>query len=417
MTAPQFHALTLEYVDATGRDRRKARGQYFTPRSVRDELLALLPDMPGRLRILDPACGTGEFLASLEERFPGADLEGWDIDPALVDIARRVSPGSRVSVRDALDAPAAAEYDLVVGNPPYYEFSPGPGLRERFGSLLRGRPNIFGLFVALGLDLLKEGGRLAYVLPPSMNNGAYFARLREAIVTRADIEALKVLSDPSLFPGAMQSTMLLVLRKGPNAGRFVFRRDGLMIFSEDPASLEAAFRGAVSLADLGFSVRTGRIVWNQNRDRLTDDPAGAVPLIWAHNVSEAGLRFPIAGSKPQYVRTAVADVGPAIVVNRITGSPKSGRIRAAIVPAGMRFVAENHCNVIFPPPAAVPPPSGRPATRSAGGTGVGLEDVCAQLRSPAKLRVMRNVTGNTQISKTELARLFPISIGAADPGA
>jgi len=42
--------------------------------------------------------------------------------------------------------------------------------------------------------------------------------------------------------------------------------------------------------------------------------------------------------------------------------------------------------------------------------GVSLENIVRQLRSKEKLKVIQFLTGNTQISKTELESLFPIDI-------
>jgi adenine-specific DNA-methyltransferase len=406
---PEFNEQTLKYVETTDLAYRKQRGQYFTPRSIRDELLRQLPKDKTRPRILDPACGTGEFLVSAAEFFPDAEVEGWDIDRKLVEIAGSVAPRSKVQVKDSLKEEYRGTYDVIIGNPPYYEFSPDRPVKKKFGMLLNGRTNIFSLFIKLGLDLLKEGGHLAYVVPPSMNNGAYFSKVRDYIVENSNIEFLKIIDNASLFHDALQMTMLIVLRKGKNRGHYLFEHNGIRIFCEDPAFLKKSFRGTRSLKDLGYSVRTGRLIWNQNKERLTNKAEEGVPLLWAHNISASGLVFPVTDKKPQYVKTGRYDEGPAIIVNRITGASRTAKIRAALVPEKMKFIAENHCNVIFPPKKGGQLDleyGGRSSRRET----VTLADVCEQLASPQKLVVMQNITGNTQISKTELENLFPISI-------
>ena len=76
----------------------------------------------------------------------------------------------------------------------------------------------------------------------------------------------------------------------------------------------------------------------------------------------------------------------------------------------MKFIAENHVNVIFPP-------SKQKQTRmnlgikSAGKKiSLSLQNIVNQLSSIEKLEIVKNITGNTQISKTELENLFPIEI-------
>lgn len=194
---------------------------------------------------------------------------------------------------------------------------------------------------------MKEGGYLAYVVPPSMNNGAYFAKIRKYIIDNSNIKYLKILTDTSIFHKAQQLTMLLVLKKGKNKDDYIFRENGIQIFSENPKYLRKSFEGRTCLHDLGYTVKTGRLVWNQNKELLTNNPNEGIPLIWAHNITQKGLKIPIEHKKPQYVKINNYDKGPAIVVNRITGAAKSAKLRAAIVPANMKFIAENHCNVIF----------------------------------------------------------------------
>ena len=389
----EFHPATYRYMEDTDIDIRKSKGQYFTPRYIREQLLNKLPKDITSPKILDPSCGTGEFLLSAKKIFADAELFGWDIDPELVNIGTTLVPDADYSVLDTLEYSGEAGFDLVIGNPPYFEFSPAPHIKSKFKAILGGRPNIFSFFIKAGLDALKDGGYLAYVLPPSMNNGAYFTNLRQYIVNSANIESLEILNGAARFHNAFQSTMLLVLRKSKNNGAHIFEHNGIRLFTEDPGYLREAFKGKTCLYDLGFRVKTGRLVWNANKELLTDDPEKGVPLIWSHNITDEGLKHPVPDRKPQYVEVADHDTGPAIVVNRVTGATGATKLRAAVIPPGQAFIAENHCNVIFP--GSDPPP---------------FEELLDQLRSPEKIKVMKKITGNTQISKTELEKLFPIDI-------
>ena len=404
----EFTEATIGYMEKTDIEYRKSLGQYFTPRSIRKALLSKLPTNIENPKILDPACGTGEFLTTAKKYFKDSQLYGWDIDKKLVKIAEEVAPNASFKQLDALLNENYDEYNFVIGNPPYFEFTPSENIRKKFGSIINGRLNIFSLFIYQGLKWLKEGGYLAYVIPPSMNNGAYFLKLRKFIVENSNIEYLHILDDPKIFHRALQSTMLLILRKDKNRGNYLFRKNGILIFSENPEFLEKAFKNKLTLHDLGYEVKTGRLVWNQNKHLLTNNPKEGIPLIWAHNITPNGLRLPIIDkAKPQYVKRKDFDVGPAIVVNRITGSVKTAKLKSAVIPPGMKFIAENHVNVIFPPSkqTQLKMDFGKRLLK----TNLTLEDIAKQLSSNEKLKIVRNITGNTQISKTELKKLFPIN--------
>jgi len=403
----EFAAVTTNYINQTDINYRKSLGQYFTPKSIREMLLEKLPKIENP-KVLDPACGTGEFLVTAKKYFNDPELYGWDIDKKLVNISRNLIPEANLNKTDSLLNEDYDKYDFVIGNPPYYEFKAPEKIRRKFGSIMNGRTNIFSLFVYQGLNWLKDGGYLAYVIPPSMNNGAYFYKLRNYIIHNANIEYLQVLRDPKIFHGALQSIMLLVLKKGKNKGNYLFKKNGILIFSEGAKYLQRIFKDKATLHDLNYQVRTGRLVWNENKNLLTDNPKKGIPLIWAHNITEEGLDFPVVNGKPQYVKRKDFDVGPAIVVNRITGTVKESKLKAGFIPSGMKFIAENHVNVIFPP-------SEQEQIKMDFGNNqpkknLPIRNIIRQLSSMRGLKVIKNITGNTQISKNELEKLFPISL-------
>ena len=400
-----LHVETRAYIDAVPTAYRKSLGQYFTPEALREELIRQVPLRAG-LRVLDPGVGTGEFLASLDRTGVPLDLHGWDVDAGVLEVARRVVPGARLEERDALASYDGERFDLVIGNPPYYEVRGRPELRDRFRDVIGGRPNIFAMFFQVGLSVLRDGGHLAFVVPPSMNNGAYFDRLRSTITSHAAVRYLKVIPNGRLFAGAQQAVQLLVLEKGARSEAHLFRRTigspGLfgrpherVVFCEDPAELEGQFAGRRTLFDLGYRAVTGRCVWNQNRSNLRREPEPeACPLIWAHNIAGDRLELLEDHRRPQYVVGQRPLTGPAIVVNRITGTVGTGELRAAAVPKGMEFVGENHVNVVVRRENAKPL--------------VPWRRLLTALRAPGVTERVRRLTGNTQISATELTHLLPL---------
>lgn len=70
-----------------GRDRRWRR-----------QAVATVRGQP--VRILDLACGTGDFAFALAERFPEAEIVGVDLTPAMLEIARAKNRSPRISFRE-----------------------------------------------------------------------------------------------------------------------------------------------------------------------------------------------------------------------------------------------------------------------------------------------------------------------------
>jgi adenine-specific DNA-methyltransferase len=399
MTRQELHIETIKYIEASDIKHRKKLGQYFTPLTLREILFSKLPSIKNP-KILDPAVGTGEFLITAKKYYPGSQIYGWEIDPKLTNVAKQVAPYALIERVDSLTKSDYNKFDLIIGNPPYFEFKPNQEVREKYSEILNGRVNIYGLFIYQAIKHLKNGGYLAFVVPPSMNNGAYFSKLRKFIVSNCNIEFLSIQRAPTLFKDALQSVMLIVLRKAQNTESYIFKKNGILIFSEEKDYLESVFKNSVTLIDLGYTVRTGRIVWNQNKKFLTDINEGNTTLIWSHNIRDGKIELGNHKHKPQFIKTNTYDKGPVIVTNRIIGQPHKGSLRAAIVSENMKFLAENHVNVIYPP---------NEQTRiDFCGKKISIENLAKQLNAPENSRILFRLTGNTQISKNELEKLFPI---------
>jgi hypothetical protein len=89
-------------------------------------------------------------------------------------------------------------------------------------------------------------------------------------------------------------------------------------------------------------------------------------------------------------------VGPAIVVNRITGSVGQGSLRCALIPKGFKYIGENHVNVITKRKDMTPL--------------INLEEVLKLLRKSGINEKVQKLTGNTQISCVELTHFLPLDI-------
>ncbi|RYE78992.1 MAG: hypothetical protein EOO74_04440, partial [Myxococcales bacterium] len=134
MTPTSREAAHL-YEQALGADVRRSGGVFYTPAHLVEQLLDLTLEPllaeasdPLALRILDPSCGAGLFLAAAAERIAaraGVAVEaaygcliGVDVDPDAVALARGLLPGADLRVGDGLLADVAG-VDAVLGNPPF----------------------------------------------------------------------------------------------------------------------------------------------------------------------------------------------------------------------------------------------------------------------------------------------------------
>lgn len=394
----EYTKESIDYLKNTDIKKRKKLGQYFTPKSIRELLLSKLPKKDNA-DILDPACGSGEFLLSCKKYFKNPILYGFDIDKKLINIASKLVKNASIKNFDFLNIDINKnKYDYIIGNPPYFELKLNEEIKKKYFDIIKGRVNIFSLFIKTGLDLLKDGGYLAYVVPPSMNNGAYFSKLREYIIKNSSLEYLHIIDGADNFHLANQKVMLIILKKtnSKKSSKYIFKKNGITIFTEDKKFLNKAYKNTVSLKDIGYTVKTGSIIWNEHKEKLTNDKNNSTLLIWASNINNGKIIIGYTKGKPQYIKNISNDLiikSRVVVVNRITGSSKYINIKAAIVNE-KEFVCENHVNVIY-------------MSKNAN-CNYSLEDIFKALQDKTNIKVMRLISGNTQISKTELERLLPI---------
>ena len=394
----EYTKESIDYLKNTDIKKRKKLGQYFTPKSIRELLLSKLPKKDNA-DILDPACGSGEFLLSCKKYFKNPILYGFDIDKKLINISSKLVKNASIKNFDFLNIDInKKKYDYIIGNPPYFELKLNEEIKKKYFDIIKGRVNIFSLFIKTGLDLLKDGGYLAYVVPPSMNNGAYFSKLREYITKNSSLEYLHIIDGADNFHLANQKVMLIILKKtnSKKSSKYIFKKNGITIFTEDKKLLNKAYKNMVSLKDIGYTVKTGSIIWNEHKEKLTNDKNNSTLLIWASNINNGKIIIGYTKGKPQYIKNISNDLiikSRVVVVNRITGSSKDINIKAAIVNE-KEFICENHVNVIY-------------MSKNAN-CNYSLEDIFKALQDKTNIKVMRLISGNTQISKTELERLLPI---------
>ncbi len=148
--APADIASTL-YVTVIPPEERRQLGEYYTPAWLARTMVRELVDKPLEQRVLDPACGSGTFLAEAVSHFvAAADKAGWepnktvnrlrravtgiDVHPAAAQLARTAWT---LAARPAIDAAARAGVDAELSVPVYL----GDALQLRFrtGDLLAER--------------------------------------------------------------------------------------------------------------------------------------------------------------------------------------------------------------------------------------------------------------------------------------
>jgi hypothetical protein len=220
------------------------------------------------LKVLDPAMGSGHFLVEavrciterllrflnqLPNQRTDAPLLRWhvlercihgvDLDPLAVELARislwldAAIPGMPLRILHrplhcghALTGESFADspgYDVVLGNPPY-DVLAAKELETDLEDVLAyfhrepifapacgGKLNLYKLFLCRGIDLLRPGGRLGYIVPMALLGDEQAIGVRKMLLDRTSlvaVEAFPQKDDPNnrVFRDAKLSTCVVI---------------------------------------------------------------------------------------------------------------------------------------------------------------------------------------------------------------
>lgn len=113
-------------------------------------------------------------------------------------------------------------FDFVVGNPPYIEAKTMPSdtkeiCRSNFPETAKGGFDIFICFIKMGMNLLKERGRLGYIIPNKFTVANYSISLREEILDKFSINEIIDVSDIEVFNKTAVYPIIFIIQKSKNS--------------------------------------------------------------------------------------------------------------------------------------------------------------------------------------------------------
>ncbi len=143
-------------------------------------------------------------------------------------------------------AMAAGGFDAVIGNPPYIRIQAmkrwAPQevefYKQEYTAASKGNYDIYVVFVEKVLTLLRQGGRLGYILPHKFFNARYGEPLRALIAQGQHLADVVHFGDQQVFENATTYTCLLFLEKDGRERFHVAKVDDLAAWRADGAATE-----------------------------------------------------------------------------------------------------------------------------------------------------------------------------------
>ena len=266
--------------------RRKEQGIYYTPKFIVDYIVqnALGPVLDKcksindlqKIKILDPACGSGSFLVAamnflikkyeefnikptglLKIQILQCNIYGVDLDQQAVELARlnlllntfdgQVKlPGLENNIKNGNSLISGTDeelkkyfgknyrdkkpfswqeefpkvfkqggFDVVIGNPPYIkEFVNKSAFDGLHGSpYYQGKMDLWTMFACVSIDLLRNGGTMSFIAPNNWVSNAGASIFRDKILNEGEIKSFIDFGDYKVFEEAGIQTMIYVFKK------------------------------------------------------------------------------------------------------------------------------------------------------------------------------------------------------------
>ena len=365
----EFTLLSYEITKNLDIKTKKENGIYFTPQCIINECFEFLCDYYKKnniyiQNILEPCCGSCEFINKLNEKFNNKNIIGIEnnhfIYSKIKDIdfnnnntnnINNTNNTNNITIinKSFFDYNEDTKFDLIIGNPPFYVILKN-NIQKKYHKFFDGRPNIFILFIIESLKKLENNGILCFVLPKNFLNCIYYDKLRTHIFQNFHI--LNIINcNNNKYIDTQQETIILMIQNNNNTKKNSdFALTNIKYKSMNSnfniSILNNLLNKSTNLFLLNFGVKVGNVTWNEHKSILTDDSEKTL-LIYNGNIKDNKLVINKFKNdiKKNYINKKGTDE-MVLVINRGYGKGDYA-FNYCIIDGSKEYLIENHLIVIY----------------------------------------------------------------------
>jgi tRNA1(Val) A37 N6-methylase TrmN6 len=396
----EYSKLSKDITKNISKNEKKLNGIYFTPPStIHKSLEFLKPYLQNISTVLEPSCGSCEYIQAFHNFNNNLHITGIEFNNNIYNKIKHYSKENiQIINEDFLNYNFTSNFDLIIGNPPYYVMKK-KDVSSYYYEYFQGRPNIFILFIIKSLQLLNDNGILSFVLPKSFTNCSYYNKTR--IYIHKHFQILNIIDcSQDKYLETQQDTILFIVQKKNKIKNKKFTINigcnKILTYKSDIVKLKILCMNSKSLNDLGFTVSVGTVVWNQVKDKLTDDDS-KTRLIYSSDLLDGKIikKTYKNEQKKNYIdKDGINDL--MLVVNRGYGTGKYN-FNYCLIDVDYDYLIENHLICIKYKKAAT-----REKLKEL------YESIMKSMNNKKTKKFIDTYFGNSAINTTELNHILPI---------
>ena len=409
MSIPTFSNLSKQLTSQLDKKEKKKDGIFFTPpKTVHKTLEFLEPYMSKVSSILEPSCGSCEYILPLHQKYPTKQITGIEYNKTIFNSIQELELGETQLIQeDFLKYKTDNLFDLVIGNPPFYVMNK-KGIDKEFVKYFEGRPNIYIIFILKSLKLLKPDGLLSFILPRNFLTCSYYDKTRQYIEDKFTILTIQSCQDKYLE--TQQKTILLVVqnrKSKPSKFSLTIGNHFILGLPTELKKLKQILENSTTLQKLNFNVGVGNVVWNQYKEpekskykhkhSLTND-ASQTRIIYSSDIKNGELIFSKfrEGSERTHYIDKPGTQELQLLVNRGYGNGKYS-FDFCLMDVDFDYLVENHLIYI-----KCSEDIDRTLLKEK------YKKIMKSLKDPRTEKFVSLYFGNNAINTVELAEILPI---------
>lgn len=212
--------------------KQKLRGGFYTPEPIAFFILKWAINGDVNYDILEPSCGDGIFLEQIKENnFKYNSITAIEFDEIEATKADNIDLPNKLVLNEDFHTffnATGQRFDLVVGNPPYIRYQYFDRIQQIEAEKIFNNANLkyskltnaWVSFVVGSSLLLKEKGKIGFVLPAEILQVSYAKTLRDFLshyYNKINIISFKKL----VFPDIQQEVVLLLCEKNQTNEHYI----------------------------------------------------------------------------------------------------------------------------------------------------------------------------------------------------